>query len=79
MTPTYNVLKEEKYKSILVKVGLGGVLEMLPLVSEEKGVEGEQQQGTSSSIVGEKPLPLMEEPHQDILEEEERPPSQLKG
>lgn len=30
-TPTYNVLKEEKYKSILVKVGLGGVLNMLPL------------------------------------------------
>ena len=30
-TPTYKILKEEKYKNILVTVGLGGVLEMLPL------------------------------------------------
>ena len=30
-TRTYKILKEEKYKSILVTVGLGGVLEMLPL------------------------------------------------
>lgn len=30
-TPTYKILNEEKYKSILVTVGLGGVLEMLPL------------------------------------------------
>ena len=42
--------------------------------SEEKGVEEQQQQGTSSSMVGEKPLPLTEKPHRDDLEEEERPP-----
>ena len=47
--------------------------------SEEKGVEEEQQQGTSSSMVGEKPLQLTEEPHQDILEGEERPPPRLEG
>ena len=31
MTPTYKILKEEKYRSILITVGLGGVLEILPL------------------------------------------------
>ena len=30
-TLTYKILKEEKYKNILITVGLGGVLEMLPL------------------------------------------------
>ena len=30
-TPTYKILKEEKYRPILITVGLGGVLEMLPL------------------------------------------------
>lgn len=29
-TPTYKILKEEKYRPILITVGLGGVLEMLP-------------------------------------------------
>ena len=49
----------------------------LPLedpTSEEKGVEEEQHQGTSSSMVGEKPLQLTEEPHRDIPEGEERLP-----
>ena len=30
-TLTYKILKEEKYRPILITVGLGGVLEMLPL------------------------------------------------
>ena len=54
----------------------------LPLedpVSEEKGVEEEQKQGTSSSMVGEKSLQLTEEPHRDIPEGEERLPPRLEG
>ena len=41
----------------------------LPLedpASEVEGVEEEQQQGTSRSMVGEKPLQLTEKPHRDI-------------
>ena len=54
----------------------------LPLedpVSEEKEVKEEQQQGTSSFMVGEKPLQLTEKPHRDILEGEERLPPRLEG
>ena len=48
-------------------------------MSEEKWGEEEQQQGISSSMEGEKPLQLTEEPHWDIPEGEERLPPRLEG
>ena len=54
----------------------------LPLedpTSEEEKVEEEQQKGTSSSMVGEKPLQLTEKPHRDIPKGGEGLPPRLEG